>query len=350
VKQAVRVVVVDDSEVMREAIASLLSEDPGIVVIGRGKDGVEAVELAKALRPDVVTMDVLMPRLDGLEATTQIMAEAPSRILVVCSVDDTSDVDLSFRAMAAGALELIAKPRGQALRTWGATIRDSVRLMAEVPVVRRWRATTGERSAVPVAHRARVSALGIAASTGGPPALAELLGQLPADLRVPVLVAQHMAPGFVSGLVRWLTRVSPLEVVVAANGMFCRPGQVFLAPDGQDIEVDREGVLRVLPVSGPHFPSANRLLTSMAAAYGSRSAGLVMTGMGDDGTAGLRAICDAGGVTFAQDEASSVVFGMPRAAIDAGVAKHVVALSALPGVIRELCGTVGAARIPSRFD
>jgi two-component system chemotaxis response regulator CheB len=333
----IRVLIADDSGVMRDALRALLALDPDIVVVGEAKDGADAVAQAGDLVPDVITMDVLMPRLNGLEATQRIMSQAPSRILLVCAVGDEGGVDLSFRAMDVGALELIAKPTGQDLHAWGAGLRESVKLMAEVPVVRRWRSgPTMSASTAPPSFR--VGVIGIAASTGGPPALASILARLPRDLPVSILVAQHMANGFVAGLHRWLLDVSAVPVIVATDGMPLRRGAVTLAPDGSDLELGSGGTLRVLPSNSHHTPSGDRLLESLARIYRSRALGVVLTGMGDDGTRGLAAIRAAGGRTIAQDEASSVVFGMPKAAAAAGVVDQIVPLSAIPALIVDLVG------------
>jgi two-component system chemotaxis response regulator CheB len=334
-KASVRVLIADDSETSRAALVALLALDAGIVVVGQAKDGVEVVELAKELKPDIITMDLQMPRLGGLEAIGAIMVEAPSRILVICAVDDDKEVDLSFRAVAAGALELIAKPKEDfsRLRSWGKEVCEAVQLMAEIPVVRRRRPSSlSDRS--PLRH-GRIDALGIVASTGGPPALAAIFEQLARDLPIPLLVAQHIGPGFSAGLRRWFSSVTPLPVLFAVDGAACRPGCIYLPPDGHDLEVDAEGLLRVRSAGTLHCPSANRLLVSIAEAYGSRGGALVLTGMGDDGVTGVDAILRVGGVALAQDEASSVVYGMPRAALERGAT--CVPFVHLAGTIRELC-------------
>lgn len=338
----IRVLIADDSAVMRDALRGLLTIDPTIAVVGEAKDGAEAVEKTRSLAPDVVTMDVLMPRLNGLQATERIMADAPVRILLVCAVGDEGGVDLSFRAMDVGALELIAKPHArQDLHAWGGSLRESIKLMAEVPVVRRWRRSSARLDSMPI-RSPKVEAIGMVASTGGPPALAGLLAQLPMDLPVSVLVAQHMAYGFVAGLHRWLVEVSALPVFIGRDGMPVGRGSVFLAPDGCDLEVTALGTLRVSPSTSQHTPSGDLLLESLARVYRTRALGVVLTGMGDDGTRGLRAIRAAGGMTVAQDEASSVVYGMPKAATLAGVVRHVASLDAIAPLILDLVGKEGA--------
>lgn len=332
----IRVLVADDSATMRVALVTLLGAEPDLEIIGQAADGVDAVNKARSLRPDVITMDVNMPRLDGLGATAAIMAEAPSRVLVVCSVSEDRQLDLSFRAMAAGALELIEKPGSgeAALRRWGKRVAESVRLMAEVPVVRR----DQPHAAHPQVGKHRpIEAMGIVASTGGPPALAKILSDLPPSMRLTLLVAQHIAEGFTAGLVRWFSGITRLTVAIAQSGQRAKPAHVYLPPDGHDLELDRFGMLRTPRSAGLHCPSGNRLLQSLAKGYGPRAAGLVLTGMGDDGAQGLLALHNAGGITFAQDEATSVVFGMPHAALACGATKSQIALESVAAVIQELC-------------
>lgn len=335
----IRVLLADDSVTVLNALSSLLQDFPDIEVVGQALDGVEAVSMANVLRPDVITMDVMMPHLDGLAATAAIMAEAPSRVLIVCSISETDQMDLSFRAIEAGALEVIAKPKTSSpadLRRWGARVAEAVRLMAEVPVITRRR-----MSRMPLrlpAFRAAVDILGIVASTGGPPALAHILRSLPADLPIPILVAQHITAGFTGGLVRWLSGVTPLRVKIASEGEVCAPGCVYLPPDGHHLEVDEEGLIVLPKFSGiGHCPSGNRLLHSLARAYRARACGAVLTGMGDDGAQGLLALRQAGGQTLAQDEASSVVFGMPQAAIALKATQTSLPLEAIGPMILEMC-------------
>lgn len=340
--RVLRVLVADDSRVMREALRALLEEGHEISVVGEAENGEEAVQKAAVLSPDVITMDVLMPKLNGLQATRQIMQKSPSRILLVCAVGDAGGVDLSFRAMDVGALELIAKPTAAGdLHVWGRELRQSVKLMAEVPVIRRWRVAPSVRPPpVPTPFPApiRPSVVGIAASTGGPPALASILSRLPADLPVSILVAQHMANGFVSGLHRWLLDVSALPVHIAAEGIVPERGAVYLAPDGCDLELTSDLKMRVRIAASHHTPSGDRLLESLARALRSRAVGVVLTGMGDDGARGLASIRAAGGRTLAQDQASSVVYGMPKAAVELNAVDYVASLDTIPAMILELVG------------
>jgi len=342
----IRVLIADDSATMCTVLSSLLAQYPDIDLVGCARDGEQAVEMAVALLPHVITMDVQMPRMNGLEAIQRIMEMAPSRILAVCSVKE-GEVDLSFRAMAAGALELVAKPEAGPrydLAAWGQKLVESIRLMAEVPVVRRRNASTQARASVVRSGRV-VEAIAIAASTGGPQALVTILEALPTTMPVPILIAQHMAPGFVSGFARWLSQVTPMSVTMPRPGDVCRPGHVYLPPDGHDLTVARGGVLAVTPSSEMHCPSADRLLTSLARAYGARGAGLVLTGMGDDGARGLLAIHEANGTTLAQDEESSVVYGMPRAAVEMGATLVQLPLAAIAHELLQMTASSAAAEL-----
>jgi two-component system chemotaxis response regulator CheB len=339
----IRVLIADDSATMRNVLSSLLVKDPGIEVLGCAHDGEQAVTMAEELLPDVITMDVQMPRMGGLEAIERIMARAPSRILAVCSVEDR-EVDLSFRAISAGALELIAKPvagPGYDLARWGQKLVEAIRLMAEVPVVRR-RNQFGPKKVSGVRPGA-VDIIAIAASTGGPQALVTILAALPSNLPVPILIAQHMAPGFGGGFVRWLAQVTPMKVEMARSGEVSRAGHVYLPPDSHDLTVVYGGVLVVTPNPEMHCPSADRLLSSAARAYGVAAAGLVLTGMGEDGARGLLAIHEANGVTMAQDEESSVVYGMPRAAFEMGATTVQLPLSAIAEQLLLMAMTAGSA-------
>lgn len=348
----IRLLVADDSATVRSTLGALLAREPKIEIVGYATDGLEAVALAEKLRPDVITMDVLMPRLDGLAATAEIMTRAPSRILIVSSVTDRTQTDLSFKAMSAGALEVLAKPDADLSvdpSTWGRRVAEAIALMAEVPVVRRTKRPQRPDSAPVFEPRTRpapnpvvrsggaLDAFAIVASTGGPVALATVLGGLPADLPVPIFVAQHIATGFAAGLVRWLGTVSPLEIVLAKTGTVAEPGHVYFPPDAHDLIVDEDGVLHVTLSMTHASPSGDKLLASVASTYGARAGGIVMTGMGSDGARGLLALKHQGGATFAQDEESSVVFGMPRAAVEMGATAELVPLPDVSRLIASRC-------------
>jgi two-component system chemotaxis response regulator CheB len=304
----IRVLVAEDSLAMREALMLLLREDPRLDVVGCAVDGIEAVEMVRSLRPDVVTMDIVMPRQDGLRAISVIMSEVPCRILVISSATDHRQVDLAIAAMAAGALDVIAKPTGsrpELLRAWARHVADSIALMSEVPIVRRRRLCAPQ-----------IDIFGIVASTGGPLAIAVILGKLTPKISIPIVVAQHITLGFGEGLVRWLRQQTPLRIVLGDSGMRCEAGTVYFPPDGFHLTVDRDGRLRPERAGdGESCPSGDVLLSSLARSFAARAGGAVLTGMGRDGAQGLSSIQKAGGITIAQTAASCVVPGMPEAAM-----------------------------------
>jgi two-component system chemotaxis response regulator CheB len=341
----IRVVIVEDSPTARELLTTLFQSAEGMEVIGVAPDGEEGVRLTRELRPDVVTMDVRMPGIDGLEATRRIMHQAPTPIVIVTNSTMRADMDLTFEALRAGALTVMRKP-GLADPETCDKVVQAVRLMSEVPVVHHW--GRGERAAEETAkplERDRIVAqpawkesgkppssdtwhlsaevalwvqrIGIAASTGGPGALAKILGLLPGDYRVPILVVQHITRGFAIGLAEWLDGVTALRVRLAGHGEVPRPGTALLAPDDYHMQVSSAGVVELSkkpPFKGVR-PSADYLFRSLAHAYGPRAMGILLTGMGDDGAEGLSVLHDMGGLTIAQDERSCIVYGMPREAV-----------------------------------
>lgn len=333
----IRVLVAEDSPTARRLLVEMLTSDPGITVVGEARDGAEAVEMAERLRPDLITMDVQMPVLDGLEATMRIVGKVPTPIIIVSSQANASELELSLEATRAGALMVLPKPEGPTSSRFHeqqAHLVAMVKAMSDVKVVRRWGASTPSRSRTPVARDLRPSGerprlIAIGASTGGPAALRELLASLPAGLPVPILVVQHISKGFLPGLANWLAANTKLQVRVAGSGDVARAGTVYIAPDDHHLGVreDARIVLSTAPHVGSFRPSASFLFESAAAAFGAQVVAVILTGMGDDGVSGLRAVHAAGGLVIAQDEASSVVYGMPREAVRAGVVNTVLPLA-----------------------
>ncbi|GMV43805.1 MAG: hypothetical protein AMXMBFR64_55210 [Myxococcales bacterium] len=333
-----RVLIADDSPTCRSLLASILGAS-GMTVVGEARDGEEAVSMTRGLRPEVVIMDVNMPMLDGFEATRRIMVETPTPIVVVSGCVDTRDVVVTMRALDAGALVAVPKPRGPGAPTFAEEARafaDTVRLMAQVKVVRRFAARHRPQVTPVPREDARPTVIAVGASTGGPGALKRLLSALPAALP-PILVVQHIAAGFVDGFAAWLQSAAGRPVEVARHGATLHRGTVYVAPDGAHLGVARGAVeLSEAPPIGGFRPSATHLFQSVARASGSAVVAVVLTGMGHDGLDGLRAVREAGGRVFAQDAESCVVFGMPGAAVDAGLAEAVLPPEAIGRRIAQL--------------
>jgi two-component system chemotaxis response regulator CheB len=338
----IRVLVVDDSATARQMLIDTINADPSMEVVGIAADGAEAVLRARELRPDIVTMDINMPVHNGYEATRQIMRDAPSPILIVSAAASAEDSAASMIALRAGALGIAAKPSGF---SDAASVEErrhllvQIRALSDVKVV--GRATPAEYSALPVrTYRAPrstegASIVGIAASTGGPAALAAIVAGLPVDLSVPLVVVQHNTHGFMPALAKWLNECGNVRVVLATHGGDLRPGVMYIGPDHRHIGVTAGGVCMLSdgpPIAG-FRPSATFLFRSLGEAYGPRALSVILTGMGSDGVEGLAAAHAAGGIVVAQDEKSSVVWGMPGAAVNAGVVDHVVELDGIAAAI-----------------
>lgn len=319
----IRLVVADDSATARQLLRAILERDSDLRVVGEARDGGEAVRLVGELKPDLIVMDVHMPVLDGITATKLIMAERPTPILVV-SAATQRDVDLSLTATQAGALMAMAKPAGPGSPRFeeaAAELRDMARAMSQVKVVRHSRLFTAEQTPpVRLGSPRTIELVAMAASTGGPAALREVLTALPPSFPVPVLIVQHIARDFAAGFVEWLGVGCPLQVKVAEHGEGLLPGVVYVAPDDRHLGVTPNGTVGLgngPPIDG-FRPSASYLFASAGAAYGRQLVAVVMTGMGADGAAGLAAAHDAGAYVIAQDAASAVVYGMAQEAARLG--------------------------------
>jgi two-component system chemotaxis response regulator CheB len=338
----ITVLVVDDSAVERALLVAVLRSDPQLSVVGEACDGAEAVALTQRLRPQVVTMDLHMPRLDGLGATKEIMITAPTPIVLLTGSLRAAETEQAMHVLRAGAVTALHKPPAPTDPGFDAAVHQfltTVKAMAEVKVVRRWRSSaqeTGDRgqgtgkkrsplSAVP-AFPPAAKVIAVAASTGGPEALQRLLSELPGDFAVPILVVQHISPGFATGLAAWLDGVCDLRVKVAEQGERLAPHTVYLASDDQHLTVVRPSHILLTTAAPVHGfrPSATPLFESAARLCGSGMTAVMLTGMGDDGVIGLRAVRQAGGRILAQDEKSCVVFGMPGVAVAEGLADLVL--------------------------
>lgn len=327
----IRVLIVDDSAVARQAIKNILESDPEIKVIGYAKNGLEAVEKTVELKPDLITMDIYMPKLDGYQATKEIMRLQPTPIIAVSASVDSVEMKTSFRAINAGALGLVEKPLSVndiKFKQIKDNLITKVKIMSTVKLVRRWQSQgTVDKLDLPKdkgKHHASIVAIG--ASTGGPAAVNLILKQLPKDFKIPIVIVQHITAGFSQAFADWLSQECHRMVRLAENGRRILPGDILIAPDNTHLGISttRQVCLVDKVNYNHHRPSVNFLFDNIARAYGPRAIALILTGMGNDGCDGIKAVKIAGGKTIAQDEASSVVFGMPKAAINTGAIDEVV--------------------------
>lgn len=349
--EQIRVLVVDDSAFMRKALSMMLESDPMIKVIGTAHDGVEGIEKIRRLKPDLVTMDIEMPRMDGLAALRQIMESDPVPVMMISSLT-TEGAQATLEALDLGAVDFIPKQlsyvsldivkiKDELLSRIKNIARRKHLLLAQYRQ-RRFRQSAataasistvaaaprpGSRSARPTRTRP-VQAIAIGSSTGGPPALQAVIPALPRNLPVGVLVAQHMPPMFTKSLAERLDGLSQVAVAEAVNGQPIEAGAVLIAPGGRHLTAKRRGsrtyaVVSDLPDDTLYRPCVDVLMNSVADTYGGGSMGVMLTGMGSNGVDGARNIKERGGVMIAQDEDSCVVYGMPRAVVDASLADHV---------------------------
>jgi two-component system chemotaxis response regulator CheB len=351
-----RVLVVEDSLTVRRRLCEVLAASPGIEVVGEAENGRDAIQLCGALRPDVVTLDMMLPVMSGLAATEYIMAHCPTPILIVSSSTNRGELFKTYDALAAGALEMMEKPRGdESDGEWERRFVAAVRLVARIKVITHLRARLpSARVASPPADSdpapmiprrsrpCRLVALG--ASTGGPGAILQLLQALPADFRLPILVVLHIGEPFGSAFAEWLDGQSAHRVRFAQEGQRADVPGVWLAPPDRHL-VLRNGRVHLTKEAERHScrPSVDVLFESVAAECGAAAAACLLTGMGRDGASGLLEIRKAGGLTIAQDEASCVVYGMPREAVDLGAAECVLTLSEIGPLLAAVADEVDVA-------
>lgn len=329
----VRVLVVEDSVVMRELLIHVLSADPDVLVVGHAGTGMEAVEAVRRLRPDVVSMDLHMPEMNGMEATRIIMETHPTPIVIVSSSSAREEVSSAFRLLEAGALAVAEKPAGIGHPRHAGAAREliqTIKLMAEVKVVRRWARVESRglatRPPEMASGRGQVELIAVGASTGGPLALKTILAGLPNDYPFPILMVQHIAQGFTEGLVEWLAGSSGFSVRIATDGECPLRGHAYIAPEGRHMKLgaDRRIVLSADGAEHGHRPAVSVLFRSVADVLGRNAVGVLLSGMGRDGADELKQMKERGALTIAQDRQSSVVHGMPGQAIAIGGARQVL--------------------------
>lgn len=342
--EPIKVLVVDDSAFMRKAITSMISSDPGLTVVGTARDGIEAIEQVLKLKPDVVTLDVEMPRMSGLETLRVLMEKAPLPVLMLSSLT-TEGAKETLKALELGALDFIAKHLDDLSLN---ILKIEQELVAKVKAVARkkvsrFKPVTVHHAApvIPVSrlYSGKVSAVAIGVSTGGPKALQDVLPLFPKDFPVPLLIVQHMPKGFTGPFAERLNQLSNMEIKEAEHGELVKAGVGYIAPGGLHMRAVKKRVTEVSielseqPANLLHRPSVDVMMLSVAQIYSGRCLGAIMTGMGSDGLEGMKAIKKSGGKTIAQDEESCIVYGMPKAVVDEGLADKVVPLSSLAGEI-----------------
>jgi len=349
VQGTIRVLVVDDSAFMRTSLSRMIASESGLNVTGTAGNGFEALEKISALDPDVVTLDVNMPGLDGVETLRRIMQRFPRPVIMVTSVTE-KNAETTFSALGAGAFDYVPKQLSASSLEIDHIRSDLIAKIRAAGLVRR--AQTRGRCAKKPSRPARAeepsgvfqtsSIVALGSSTGGPRALETILPLLPRDLLVPILIVQHMPVGFTASFARRLSQLCEISVQEARDGELVRPAVAYIAPAGRHMRVQRQGPdakvaisLGSDPFAALHMPSVDVLMESIAEIYLDRALGIILTGMGSDGVEGMSAIYHNGGITIGQDEATCAVFGMPRACAERGVLNRIVALTEIPAQILE---------------
>ncbi len=328
----IRVLIADDSPTARDNLALIIGSTPDMQVVGLATNGYQAVQMAKGVPSDVIVMDALIPHMDAIEAIREIMDVNPMPIVVVCTTAASREANVALEAIKAGALAVLQKPGAPELPDYNATMKElvnSVRAMSGVHVIRHSRVSHAHTLDISKIARSapsdsRPEIVAIVASTGGPQTLSEIIKHLPATFNLPIVIVQHITSDFVSPLVNWLSTISRLPVEVACPGQYPAAGKIYFAPARAHLRLTshHQFELSDTPTNVPHIPSGDVFLESVARHYGSRALGIILTGMGNDGARGLRAMYDAGAITVAQDGESCVVFGMPQEAIALGAARQ----------------------------
>jgi two-component system chemotaxis response regulator CheB len=335
----IRVVIVDDSPTFRLLAKSILESDPDIKVLGEAINGHEALRICKQYQPDIVTMDIHMPCMDGYATIQSIMSDMPCPIIALTGSVSSRNEDTHKKAIQSGALIALPKPKDiPGIDPAADRLIEKIKSMSQIKVIRRRNFQRPPRMIDRQMQTNAIRLIGIGASTGGPPAIQTILSGLSKNLPCPVVIVQHISQGFVHNLAKWLVSSTHLNVSLAENGVRMIPGNVYIAQDNHHLAVTREGRLKLFqkgPVDG-HQPSATVLFESIAQEFGPSGMGILLTGMGCDGAAGLKKLADKGALTIAQNEASSVVFGMPKKAIDIGAAKKILSIGEIASFVNQM--------------
>lgn len=335
----IKVLVVDDSPTIRELMTYILNSDKDIQVIGVASSGENAIKFINRNKPDIITMDINMPGMDGFEAMERIMATNPVPIVVITGLFNSQDIDKTFRAMEAGAVSVIEKPVGLTHKDFhkvSENIVNIIKLMSEIKVVKRkvkYKKIKEKRLNSPSKREGpqiKIAAIGV--STGGPPVLQTIFSKLPPNIKIPILVVQHITPGFINGLVNWLSGFTKYPIHIASQGEKALPGHIYFAPDGFHMEIKADGhiFLNGADKENGLRPAVSCLFRSISNCYGKNSLAILLTGMGKDGAKELKILKDKGAITVAQDKETCVVYGMPGEAVNLDAATYVLSPEKIP--------------------
>ncbi|MBN8724937.1 MAG: chemotaxis-specific protein-glutamate methyltransferase CheB [Acidobacteria bacterium] len=341
----IKVLIAEDSLVDKEYLSYILSQETDIEILGVAKDGKEAVELSQILKPDVIVMDIHMPKMDGFQSTRKIMETNPVPIIIISSSDITNDT-IPFLALKAGAVTVLAKPYAighPEQRESSQELVQKIRLMSQIKVIKR----VGEKDSIlpkkiiskPISKPlANIDLVVIGASTGGPPVIQKILSELPINFAPAILIVQHISVGFTKMLAEWLKVSSKLPCKIASNNESVLLGQVYIAPDNFHMQItpDKKISLTNDPAENGLRPAVSCLFRSVASNFSNNVIGILLTGMGKDGAAELKLIKDKGAITVAQDETSSVVYGMPGEAVKLGATTYVLSPDEIVSLLKIL--------------
>jgi two-component system chemotaxis response regulator CheB len=346
----IKVLVVEDSPVVQCLLAHVIDGDPRLRVVGFAADAAQAVAEIRRLSPDIVTMDIRLPRMNGFDATRWIMRDHPLPIVVVASDVEDKTLNITMNALRAGALSVVAKPAGLERGDYEAVadhLCTQLVIMSQVQVVRQRAHGHAAPPPMPLAVMPGVDMVAMVASTGGPGALARVLGALPGGFAAPVAVVQHMGGAFLNGFAHWLGSVSGLPVSVATQAQRPLPGHVYVAPGGMHLTVSGGAFhLDDRPAVQGQRPSGDVLFDSLARGDARRTVGVVLTGMGEDGARGLLSLRQAGAYTIAEDRSTAVIWGMPGKAAELGAALEILPVDAIAPRLKSLAATARVGRKP----
>jgi two-component system, chemotaxis family, protein-glutamate methylesterase/glutaminase len=333
----IRVLIVEDSSVFQTVLKNILSSSPEIEVVGIANNGVEGLSLIPKLQPDVICTDFHMPKMGGLEFTQQVMTQYPRPILVISVSVQPEQRHRIFELLEAGAVDIFPKPRSglnSDVQLNQKMLINKIKILAGVKVFRKHASRPNaqsnplpDQSQPPVTNSADgIKIVAIGTSTGGPQALQTIFERLPANFPVPIICVQHISHGFLDGLIQWLSATCPLSLTIASPGNTPQPGTIYFPPEGKHLELDNQErfVCSDAPPVGGHRPAVNVTFKSVAQIYGREAIAILLTGMGKDGAEGMLKIWQAGGFTIAQDQETSVIFGMPKEAIEMGAVKQIL--------------------------